>query len=257
MAIRIRTAIATLVTGGLLVLGSSTAAFASSPTPATVAPPLISSPACSVQWEAAWISPTVPNLRALGDCEIDRRFGTLTALASRVAGATALTASDRSALTSEVGATRAGLVALKGTIDGDTTVAQLRVDLPKIATDYRVYLLVAPQVHLTIGADAESAAIGRLRTIAAKLADAISLARANGTDVTAAQADLDAMNSQVAAAAAKVGPIVAGLLPLTPAQWNAGVAKPILAADRSAEVVARALLATARADAAACLAALR
>ncbi len=257
MTMKIRTAIATLVIGGLLVLGTSSTVFAASPAPTTAAPPLISSPTCAIEWETARISPTVANLRALGDCEINRRFPTLTVLATRVTGATALTAADRSALTNELAGTRAGLVALKSTIDGDTTVAQLRTDLPRIARDYRVYLLVAPQVHLAIGADAESAAITRLQTVAGKLADAISLAKANGKDVTAAQADLDAMNGQVAAAATKVSPIVAGLLPLTPAQWNAGTARPILVADRAAEVSARTMLVAARADAAACLAALR
>lgn len=257
MAIKVRTAVATLVTGGLLVLGTSAAAFAASPGPGTAALPIASSTACSTQWQAAKASPTVGNLQALGDCEVNRRLGTLTTLANRIAGAPVLTAGDRSALTTKIDATRSGLVALKATIDGDTTVTQLRADLRRIVTDYRVYLLVAPQVHLTIGADAESTAVAKLQTLAGKLANAISQAKANGKDVTAAQADLGAMNGQVAAAQARVSPIVAGLLPLTPAQWNAGTAEPVLRADRSAELAARALLATARANAAACVAALR
>ncbi len=253
MKLRIRTALATFVTGGLLVAGISAPAFAASPAPLPVA----RTAACDSSWQAAKASQTVDHLKALGNCEISRRLATLTNLANRVTAASVLTSADRGDLAAEIADTRSGLTALKGTIDADTTVAQLRADLRRIVTDYRVYVLVAPQVHLIIGADAEKTAIARLQTAAGKLADAVSKAKAAGKDVTAAQGDLDAMNGKIAAAQATVSPIVATLLPLTPAQWNAGTASPVLWAARSDELSARAQLGAARADAAACIAALR
>ncbi len=260
MQLTVRRAAAGLLASGLLVLTSAGSAFAASPAPsktAPSAPPLAQSTACAGLRQAARADPTVGNLKALGDCEINRRFTTLDTLAARVQSATVLTAGARTALAAEISGTQSGLTALKGTIDADTTVAQLRIDLPKIATQYRVYLLVAPQVNLVIGADAETVAIGKFQTLAANLAGRIAEAKANGRDVTAAQADLDAMDQNVATAQTQVGPLVAGLLPLTPAQWNAGTAGPVLRAARSTEASARDLLRAARDDAAACVAALR
>jgi hypothetical protein len=60
---------------------------------------------------------------------------------------------------------------------------------------------------------------------------------------------------------AQVSPLVAGIpatvLPLTPAQYNTGTAKPILVSSRSSIQSGRGLLVGARADARACVAALK
>jgi hypothetical protein len=85
----------------------------------------------------------------------------------------------------------------------------------------------------------------------------IDAAKAAGKDVAQAQADLDAMNAKVIQVAPMVQGIAAAVLPLTPAQYNAGTAKPILASSRTSLQGGRRLLIGARADARACIAALK
>jgi hypothetical protein len=75
--------------------------------------------------------------------------GSVSATKSKVDG-------DLQAVVSRLNADRTSLTALKGKIDTqDTTLAQLAPDVRSIVTAYRVYVLVDPIVHLTIGSDRE------------------------------------------------------------------------------------------------------
>ncbi|HEX7490385.1 MAG TPA: hypothetical protein VF337_01635 [Candidatus Limnocylindrales bacterium] len=200
---------------------------------------------------------TLTGLKAFGDCEINRRFATLTDLSSKITASKVITTSDKSTLQSEIGSTKAGLTSLKAGIDGDTDLTSLKADIQKIATEFRVYLLLAPQVHLVNGADAVLAAQTGFADINTRLAAAIAVAKTAGKDTTAAQTDLDAMNASVAAAAGLAGPLPAQLLPLTPAQYNGGTAGSTLANARTALVQARNDLKSAEASAKACRDALK
>ena len=253
MKIRIPRLIAGLAIGGALTLSSVAIV--------TAAPPLIpGGPAgrgvCATEFAALKPPVTVDALRAFGDCEIQRRFTTLTALSTRITGSTTLTASDAAALTAEVGATRTGLTNLKATIDAETSIPALKAEIARIATDFRVYLLVGPQVNLVSGADRVVSSRGQFNKMDTNLAARIAAAKAAGKDTTAAQSDLDAMNAAVAKAVGLATPLPATLLPLTPAQYNAGTAGPVLTSARAALVQARDLLKSAVQDAKACRAAL-
>lgn len=244
-----------LAAAALILAGSAGGVMAASPAPGTSTTTTAKAPdgVCAAQWQAAKADPTVATLRALGDCEVGRRFVTLTHLTTVVDAAPALTGAHRTALLAVIGRTHDGLASLQATIDGDTTVAALRADLPKIARDYRVYLLVAPQVHLTRAADAGQAAADRLDVVALKLQDWIDRERSNGKNVQAAQAALTAMEHETALAEAQIGPVADRILPLTPADWNAGHASPILDAARDSLRAARNELQGARNDAQACI----
>ncbi len=200
---------------------------------------------------------SVGNLRQVGDCMIDRRLELLGRLADRVDSAKVLTDADRSALSGQIAAASSGLTALRDTIDHETDVDALKADLKKIVTDYRVYVLVAPKTRLVIGADGALLVAGRFDTLGAKLAGRIADAAAQGKDVTAAQAALDAMNAKVSQARGLAQPLPAALLPLTAADYNAGTAQPVLNNARATLVQTRDLLKGARADAKACARALR
>ena len=250
---------AALVAGGLLSLtlaGSVLAAPAGVASPSAASAAVAAAP-CAAQRQAVRQDPSIANLKALGDCEIARRFVTLDRLQGAVIAAPFLTAPDRQALRDRIASTRTGLGSLKSEIDGDTTVEQLKVDLPRIATDFRVYLLLAPQVNLVRGADAATAAAARLGQEAQRLQQLIDFAKSQGRDVAAAQAALVAMQHDLANADAQVSGLSVKLLALTPADWNDGGARPVLDAARSAERSAHAELLSARRDAQAVLAALR
>src|SRR5207248_413887 len=107
--------------------------------------------------------------------------------------------------------TRPGLEALRV-----KCLAAIDVRLPALAA---AKADVTANQHLT--ADTATAAGDKLSDIAGKLADAIAKAEAAGRDVTEAKADLDAMNAQMASAAAAAGSVPGAVLGLTPADWNA------------------------------------
>jgi hypothetical protein len=249
---RITALLASLALGGSLLFVS--AGFAAAVAPAT-------GPAgkgvCATDAAAIKTGATVEKLRAFGNCEINRRFATLNSLAAKITSSKVMTSGDKTALQSEIGSTRSGLTSLEATIDAETGIAALKLDITKIAADYRVYLLVAPQVNLVNAADGVLAAQTKFTTVNTNLAARIATAKAAGKDTTAAQADLDAMNAAVAAAANLAGPLPAKLLPLTPAQYNGGTAGPVLTSARTALTDARNDLKSAVADAKACRTALK
>jgi hypothetical protein len=212
---------------------------------------------CATQAAAVKAGASVDTLRAMGDCEINRRFTTLSQLGSKVSGSKVLTSSDAAALTAEIGSTTSGLTSLKATIDAETSISALRTEVKRIATDHRVYLLVGPQVNLVSAADGVIASQTRFSKVNANLTSRIAAAKAGGKDVTAAQADLDKMNAAVTAAVGLATPLPSALLPLTPAQYNGGTAGPILANARTALGQARDQLKAAVADAKACRDALK
>ena len=196
-------------------------------------------------------------LKAFGDCEINRRLTTLTDVSAKITASKVITSSHAAALQSEISSTRSGLTSLKATIDADPVLATLKADVTRIATDYRVYVLVVPQANLVNGADAVLAAQAKVADINTKLTAAIAAAKAGGKDTTAAQTALDAMNASVTAAVGLATPLPAALLPLTPAQYNGGTAGPILGNARTALGTARPDLKNAVASAKACRDALK
>ena len=251
MKARVSTLVAGLaIAGALTIVGAGTAAAVTSAGPA-------GNGVCATQATASRKTATAETLRAFGDCEIARRLTTLTTLSSKVSAATVLTASDKSALSAIFSSTTSGLNDLKATIDAETSLPALRTDITKIATEFRVYLVVAPQTHLTIAADGVLASQSRFTQINTNLAARIAKAQAAGKDVTAAQADLDAMNKHEADAVALATGLPAKLLALTPAQYNAGTAGPVIASARTSLTTARNDLKSAVASAQACRAALK
>ena len=258
MQLAFRGALASIAVGGLLVIGSIAPTYAAqSPSPlAPEANGAIGARPCAEERTAAKDN-SLASLRKLGDCEIDRRLATITTLQGRVANASGLTDADRATLQSRLAADTGGLTALRAQIDGDTDVTALGADVKKIVTDFRVYLLMAPKTAETIAADTELAAVARLGTVNTKLQARIDTAKAAGKDVTQAQADLAAMHAKVVQVSPLVQGIPAAVLPLTPAQYNDGTAKPILTSSRTSLQDGRGLLVGARADARACVAALK
>ena len=252
----IRSRLVALGAAGILTLG--VVGVASATEPGSPGRPRDLSPRCAVLGQAVRRDATVDNLRAFGICQIDRRQATLDRLLSRVAGSKVMTADHASTLTAQLNAAKSGLAGLKVTLTGDTTVGQLKADIKKISTDYRVYRLIAPQVRLINATDGGNAAVVRFGTLESKLQARINAASSAGKDVSGAQADLDSMHQQVAAAQTVLASIDENqLLSLTAANWNDGTAKPILMAARTSLKSTHQDLRTARADARKCVKALK
>jgi hypothetical protein len=239
----------------VLVSGSTARVVAVSPAPVPSGP--AGAGTCATQAQAARANPTLATLRAFGDCEIGRRQQTLPVLTSFVRASHALTVSDREVLLAEIGSTLSGLSGLKATIDAETGLLKLRAEIVQVTSRYGVYSLLGPKVYLVNAADGILAVEPDFSVLSADLADRIAAAKAAGKDVSAAQAALDSMNAEVAAAVALAAPLPAQLLSLTPAGVANGTAGPVLRGAREAVAAARDHLRAALGKGRAVLAALR
>jgi len=176
-------------------------------------------------------------LKARGDAEIARRITTLDQLAARISTSRHITDADRTRLTNETSTEKGGLTSLKAKIDADTDLATLRQDLHRIVVDFRVYVLVVPQVHLTGAADAALSAADRLAAISMRLQSLLDQNALAGGGVLSSQ--LADANAKIAAAKQLAGPLPDKLAALTPSGYPG---------NRDVLVTAREALRTARSD---------
>ncbi len=181
---------------------------------------LVPASAAAVQVAAgtpAASSARLQNIITRGTNEINRRLTTLNALSSKISGAQKLSSSDKAALTTEVTNEINGLTTLKTKLAADTDVTTAASDAQGIITDYRVYLLVVPQVNLVRTADDQQVAEGKLTTLAGKLAS-----RVNSSSSTAIQNDLSDMNSKISTAQNLSSSVETTVLGLTPSGYTTG-----------------------------------
>ena len=155
-----------------VLAGAGAVVYSAAPNPVAGGP--AGAGLCSGQASTARAAATVADLRAFGACEIGRRITTLGQLSSVVAAAKGLTSSDAATLSGYIGASRSGLTRLKATLDADTRLPAVRADILRIVAGYRVYVLLGPQVRLTIAADTELALKPHFDQMAATLAGRIS-----------------------------------------------------------------------------------
>ncbi len=170
-------------------------------------------------------------------------------LDSLVGSAPTLTDAHEGTIDAFLASSSSGLTALQATIEADTDPAALRAHCASIATDYRIFALRSPQVHLAIGGDREAAALARADELVPRLQAAIDAAAAAGVDVTEATATMAHLQSTIAHAESTLAGVVDTLLGYTPSDWNANhsLLDPITAAVRSVKTDITTAIADARA----------
>jgi len=184
-------------------------------------------------------------------CEsaITNRQTQIDVLNNRIAVAQWLTASHHSTLSGDLSGAASGLTTLNGQIQSATTWQQLAPLCKDIVYNFRIYVLRTPQVHLTIGGDAETAVVAKFQGIAPKLDAAIKSAQSKGKDVGNAPSLYADFTAKVADAAAKSNGASDNVIGLTVDQYNAGTAKPVLQTTYQNLVLGHGDLIAARQDA--------
>lgn len=91
---------------------------------------------------------------------------------------------------------------------------------PRIAEDYRVYLILSPKVRLVAGSDSALAVADELDEIAASLEAAIAAKAAAGYDVTVAERELASVEEAAAIARTEAGSVADAVLNLEPSDWS-------------------------------------
>ncbi|HJT38131.1 MAG TPA: hypothetical protein VJ818_06875 [Actinomycetota bacterium] len=204
-------------------------------------------PAIAVPRTSGMTQARMTYLKARGHLAIEARLNELQRLTALVNGATHLTASNRSSLLTKLSSDTSGLQALDSKIQADTDATTLRSDLVSIVTAYRIYVLVAPQVHLVVASDRIAAFVSLGDTIADKIQTKIDAAKSSGKDVKAAQAALDDMRKQLSQASAAIAGLAPSVIALTPSGYPGN--RSVLLNARSSILSVRAHLVLARTDA--------
>ncbi len=161
------------------------------------------------------------NLKTRGAAEIDRRVTNLTAANAKLASSAKLTPADKTALSGQVNDELTALTQLRAKLTADTDLATARTDVQSIVTDYRVYVLMLPKARLVAAVDRLIVTQGDLTSLSARLKTKIDAAKAAGKDTTAMQASLTDLDAKVAASKAITDGMVASLLAIKPADYNA------------------------------------
>ncbi len=156
---------------------------------------------------------------------ITARENLLSTLHLRVNGSPTLTGNDKSALTAIISHAQGGMTTLMSQAQQATTAAELKPIANAMIVDYRVYVVVAPQVDLTIIADRESSVSGRLANLEPAIQNLITLEQQRGKNVSSAEATFADYKTNVSNAQEQIGQVsTATLLGETPQNYPGSTA---------------------------------
>jgi hypothetical protein len=194
-------------------------------------------------------------VKAKAAAAISVRLRALNAAMSAVNANRFISSTDKTTLLATLNGDLSGLSALGTKIQGDTTVAQATSDYKTIFLGYRVFALALPQVRFAAACDdITDAVLPRLNDAQSKL-QALLSGKDSGKDTPAVQAAMSDLAGQISAATSATSGLSAGVLALTPAQYDANHA--ILSGPKATLVGARADVHKARQDVATVVAAIR
>jgi ribonuclease HII len=176
-----------MTAGVALILGSGGAAYASAAASSTASPNAKSAGAGRLD-----------AVQAAANARIQGRLATLHALELAVSDSKYLTSDQKSALGKQIDADLSGLTALATKAAAETTVAAVRADEVAMVDNYRVYLLMAPQVRLTDALAAESDAATTLQKAFTALTDLAN--KQSGGPTATQKAELADLQTQISAA---------------------------------------------------------
>ena len=157
-------------------------------------------------------------------CEaaIERRLNDLANVQIRLDGVDALTDAHEATIDGIIDSTESGLTQLAVDIDEAEGPADKLALCLTIAPDYRVYLVVMPQSHLTVASDRVDKALAVGDEIVARFDAAVDAAIAAGADVDDAVELRDAAVAHLDAAEVANSGVADSVLAVTPAGYNDG-----------------------------------
>jgi hypothetical protein len=223
---------ATGLVAGALVVGSPAAAMAaSSPTK---------------QSTTAASGPAFIAARHAVEHALALRQDRLALLTKEATVAKTLSSSDRSKLEMRLGAETSGIDALAVKVPTDTTWLELGTDAKNMVVDYRVFVVMSSQVHLTIATDTETAVEKGMQSLEPSLAAAIAHAQTEGKNVGAAKIAYAGLVNQLSNAQRASSGVAVAVLATSPAGFP--VNETVFVNARSSLVQGQTALVTARGD---------
>ena len=181
--------------------------------------------------------------QARGSQDISARITSLSSLLSRLQSMTNISATELASFQATIQGSVSDMTALQAKIQSDTSTTSLEADLKSIAPDYRIYMLIDPQVSILAAADRVGTIVSSLQTVSAKLQTRLSAA-AGIKGLATLQADLSDLNAKLADASTQSTAASAEVSGLIPDNGD----KTIAASNTSALKDAHAKLQTASKD---------
>lgn len=163
----------------------------------------------------------ITNIKTRADKEIEFRLTSLNDALSRISNAKKLSADDKTKFTGEIQTDITALTNLKTKIDADTDLTTLITDAKTIFTDYRVYAIFLPQVHMLSAIDIIGVTADNLATVSGKLQTRIQTTQSQGKDVTNLNTLLSDMNAKIADSKTQAQAAEAEIVSLTPSNFPA------------------------------------
>ena len=192
---------------------------------------------------AAYTQQRLASATAKGAQAITARIASLNKLSTRIQSMKNLSASQAGSFQAGIQTAIAGMTTLQSKIQSDTSTTTLMADLKTVAPDYRIYMLIEPQISLLSAADRVNTIVSTLQTFATKIQTRLSAATGL-SDIATLQADLTDMNAKISDASAQAAAATAEVSGLMP---DNGVAT-VLASNTAALKDARSKIQTATAD---------
>lgn len=179
----------------------------------------------------------VANLQKRAESEIDRRIIALQAALTKIGSMKKIPESDKATLTTAIQSEITKLTDLKTKISAATDLVTLKADVATIVTQYRIFALFLPKIHLLSAADVLGSTIDELTILASKLQTRITAAESAGMSVTSLTTTHKGMLEKIADASKQYESILTNVTPLVPDGYPG---------NKSTLTNARTLLTTAR-----------
>lgn len=161
------------------------------------------------------------NIKVRADNQIQYRLTSLNNALARIGNAKKLSAGDKSKFTSEVQTDIANMTDLKAKIDSDTDLTTLIADAKSIFTDYRVYAIFLPQVHMLAAVDIMGVTADNLASVSARLQTRIQRDQSQNQDITNLNNLLTDMNSKTVDSRTQAQAAESEVISLSPADFPA------------------------------------
>ncbi len=173
----------------------------------------------SVNAQTSTPAATIKNLttiKSIADKEITRRITSLNNLITRISQMSKLQTESKNALIGSANSQISELTNLKTQIDAESNAEALKAERKSILTQYRIYMLFIPKVHILAAGDRISEITDIYEALSVKLQTKINELKINGTDTTKLQNALIDMNQKYTEARVQIQNAQALVTPLVP-----------------------------------------
>ena len=157
-------------------------------------------------------------LQAKLEAQLAARQTQLATLTTDVSKSTTLTSSDAATLSSRLATETSNINALIAKVPNDTTIAELRADQQAMFQGNRVFVVMSPQVHLTIAADTVGAKAAVILSHGPTISAALA-ARVTDKGYSRAEERFAFSTAKATVAKSEMTSVSAEVLAQTPAGW--------------------------------------